>query len=346
MNTKELLRIVDKIVEHKGLRPAWHFLMARQIGMNANGASINNELIDSIYLDAKEVLLSDERSEARKVAAWEFYLTRLTDDSLSQITELLTVIPKIDGSVAERIVSGVYRLGDDSRKILLGTADKWPIPLKSFTLSLFASNPKGIELLLDEIENGRLVTANITPSQLEVIRQNSKGSLADRVVKSFGNDESSNRLESIDRFEQEWPAKVDFGPGKQLFETHCAKCHRGGITGGVTEAPIGPSLQALSHWTNRAWLEAIIDPSRAADEKYRRSIIRTSEDLVLTGLIRQESETAIELVLTDGRLETILKSEIEEVKSSNLSLMPDGFEKTLTPEQLAQIVTYLRRGKD
>ena len=346
MNTKELLRIVDKIVEHKGLRPAWHFLMARQIGMNANGASINNELIDSIYLDAKEVLLSDERSEARKVAAWEFYLTRLTDDSLSQITELLTVIPKIDGSVAERIVSGVYRLGDDSRKILLGTADKWPIPLKSFTLSLFASNPKGIELLLDEIENGRLVTANITPSQLEVIRQNSKGSLADRVVKSFGNDESSNRLESIDRFEQEWPAKVDFGPGKQLFETHCAKCHRGGITGGVTEAPIGPSLQALSHWTNRAWLEAIIDPSRAADEKYRRSIIRTSEDLVLTGLIRQESETAIELVLTDGRLETILKSEIEEVKSSNLSLMPDGFEKTLTPEQLSQIVTYLRRGKD
>jgi putative heme-binding domain-containing protein len=173
-----------------------------------------------------------------------------------------------------------------------------------------------------------------------------KEALAERVVKSFGKDESSNRGESIDRFEREWPLKVDFAPGKLLFEAHCAKCHRGEKSVGVAEAPIGPSLQALSHWTNRAWLEAIIDPGRAVDEKYKRSIIRTQEDSVLTGLIRQESETEIELVLTDGRIEKIRRSEIAEIKSSDQSLMPDGFEKSLTPEQIAQIVTYLRRGED
>jgi putative heme-binding domain-containing protein len=68
--------------------------------------------------------------------------------------------------------------------------------------------------------------------------------------------------------------------------------------------------------------------------------------LVLTGLVRQESDTELELVLTDGRIETIRKSEIAEVKSSDQSLMPDGFEKSLTPEQIAQIVTYLRRGEE
>jgi putative membrane-bound dehydrogenase-like protein len=346
IDANQLADIVQKIAGHNGPRPAWHFLMARQLGLHSNIASINNELIDQIYANAKEVILSGDENVACKMAAWDLYLSRLTDDSRAAIGELISVLPKSDSAIAEKIVSGVYRLGDNSRKVLLETAPVWPASLKSLTLSLFTSQPKGIEMLINEIANGRILATDVTPSQLEVIRQNAKGSLAERVVKSFGKDESSNRGEAIERFEREWPSKVDFGPGKQLFEAHCAKCHRGSISGGVAEAPIGPSLQALSHWTNRAWLEAIIDPGRAVDEKYKRSIIRTQEDLVLTGLVRQESDTELELVLTDGRIETIRKSEIAEIKSSDQSLMPDGFEKSLTPEQIAQIVTYLRRGEE
>lgn len=346
MDAIELNSIVQKIAGHSGARPAWHFLMARQIGLHSNTSSINDALIDKIYANAREVVLSEDASVGSAIAAWELYLSRLTDDSIVAVGELLNGLPKGDIIVSEKIVSGVYRLGDKSRKGLLGTMHAWPASLKSLTISLFASQTKGIESLLDEIESGRILAIDVTPSQLEVIRQNAKGSLAERVVKSFGKDESSNRGESIDRFEREWPLKVEFAPGKLLFEAHCAKCHRGEKSGGVAEASIGPSLQALSHWTNRAWLEAIIDPGRAVDEKYKRSIIRTQEDSVLTGLIRQESENEIELVLTDGRIERIPRSEIAEIKSSEQSLMPDGFEKSLTPEQIAQIVTYLRRGED
>ncbi|MCU0713700.1 MAG: c-type cytochrome, partial [Pirellula sp.] len=346
METKALVRVVDRIAEHKGVRPAWHFLMARQLGMNANGVSINSDLIDQIYVDAKELLLAKDSSEARKLAAWEFYLSRLTDDSTTQVKELVVSIPLGNGSFAEKMIAGLYRLGGQSQRTLLEAARQWPSSLQSSTLSLFASHPQGIEMLLDEIEHKRLTASSVTPSQLEIMRQNSQGSLADRVVKWFGKDETVNRQEAIERYEQEWPANVEMGPGKQLFEVHCAKCHRGDLAAGVTEAPIGPSLQALSHWTNRAWLEAIIEPSRAVDQKYKRSLIRTSDNLVVAGLIRQETETAIELVLTDGRLQSIQKSDIEEIKSSDQSLMPDGFEKTLTPEQIAQIVTYLRRVGD
>ncbi len=241
------------------------------------------------------------------------------------------------------MIAGVFRLGTESRKRLLEAARQWPAPLQSQTWSHYVSQSQSIDLLLDEIENNRLAVSSISPSQQEMMRQNSHGVLRDRVIKWIGNDDSSNRKAIIDRFEQEWPEKVDFEPGKQLFETHCAKCHRS-AEGIASATPIGPTLQGLSHWTNRAWLEAIIDPSRAVDEKYKRSIIRTNGDSVLAGLVRQETESEIEIVLTDGRVETILKAEIEEIKSSEQSLMPDGFEKNLTPEQIAQLVTYLRRG--
>ncbi|MFN7874978.1 MAG: neutral/alkaline non-lysosomal ceramidase N-terminal domain-containing protein [Pirellula sp.] len=346
MDTNELNSIMQKIADHSGTRPAWHFLMARQLGLHSNTSSLNDALIDQIYTNAREVVLSEDASAGSTIAAWELYLSRLSDDSIVAVGEVISVLPKSDSIVSEKIVSGVYRLGDNSRKILLGTVHAWPASLKSLTISLFASQPKGIESLLNEIESGRILASDVTPSQLEVIRQNAKGNLVENVVKIFGKDDSSNRGEAIERFEREWPLKVDFGPGKLLFEAHCVKCHRGGNSGGVAEAPIGPSLQALSHWTNRAWLEAIIEPGRAVDEKYKRSMIRTQEDSVLTGLIRQESETEIELVLTDGRIEKIRRSEIAEIKSSEQSLMPDGFEKSLTPEQIAQIVTYLRRGED
>jgi putative heme-binding domain-containing protein len=114
---------------------------------------------------------------------------------------------------------------------------------------------------------------------------------------------------------------------------------------GEKVAAIGPSLEALNHWTNDLWVVAILDPSRSVDSKYRRVLIRTDSDEVIAGLKVRETEKEIEIITTDGRIQNIARNSIQEEKESILSLMPDGFEKSLSPQQMADVVRYLRSSK-
>jgi mono/diheme cytochrome c family protein len=40
--------------------------------------------------------------------------------------------------------------------------------------------------------------------------------------------------------------------------------------------------------------------------------------------------------------DTLLRSEIEQIQSTGKSLMPDGFEKQLTPQDLADLIAWLQ----
>lgn len=344
--SSELTRIVGLIVGHQGARPAWHYLLTRQLASSAGVTELENELIDRIYAESKKIVSSSEGTLALKLAAWELYSSRLIDDSQAEVGELLERLANSDEAFVEVVVSGVYKLGEASRIALLRSSRTWPRPLRRSVISNFVGNPQGIRLLMESLDRGELKADMVEPSQIEVLRRNAQEVYAKSVVKWFGSDDAGDRKEAIDRFEKNWPAQFEIAQGKMLYETHCAKCHRGQVVDGLTAPPIGPSLQALSHWTNRAWLEAIIDPSKSVDDRYKRSLIRTKEDLVFSGLKIQESDEFLELVLADGRVEKIARDDIEDIKESNQSLMPDGFEKLLTPEQMAQIVTYLRRGGD
>ena len=347
LDSKQFLGIVGQIAGHDGARPAWHFFMIRQLGLMSGGPTGLNELADKVYFEAKKVLRDRDQSLAVRKAAWELHLSRISDDSSDEVKQLLELVAEdVDPTMAEMIVAGLFRLGDNSRRNLLEASNGWSKTLRSVVFSHFVSTQNGISRLLEEIRLGRLHPNDVSPSQVEIIRQNATKEMLEQIIAAWGRDDTSARMESLARFEREWPVKVDHELGKALFEVHCAKCHRATMIDGLAGVSIGPSLQSLSHWTNRAWLEAIIDPSRAVEDRYKRSVIRTSDDFVWSGLKRQETDTDLELVLTDGRVEKILKSDIEETKGSDLSLMPDGFEKLLTPEQIAQIVTYLRRGGD
>jgi putative heme-binding domain-containing protein len=74
-------------------------------------------------------------------------------------------------------------------------------------------------------------------------------------------------------------------------------------------------------------------------------LIRTDSDEVIAGLKVRETEKEIEIITTDGRIQNIARNSIQEEKESILSLMPDGFEKSLSPQQMADVVRYLRSSK-
>ena len=69
-----------------------------------------------------------------------------------------------------------------------------------------------------------------------------------------------------------------------------------------------------------------------------------SNGLIKTGMIGSETPTSITLRQSGGKQETVLRSDIDEMAGSGKSLMPEGFEKKITPEEMADLIAFLLRG--
>ena len=338
-------RFASSIESVRSDRPSWHYRLARQLAIDPKTASILKESTTELLSQQAKSSLSDTKISASvRMAAFDYVLARMSDaDDVSWLLEIAKNSDENDW--VNRVIDGVFRLGTKTHPQLLSNlADASPAA-RNAIVSVLVSQPKAALLLLDQIESNRLPKDVVQPSQLEYLRNQKDSELGKRVLSIYGKDESINRAELIADYVEKWPVKTDLEAGKKLFVQHCASCHQERMIQGEKVAAIGPSLEALNHWTNDLWVVSILDPSRSVDSKYRRVLIRTDSEEVIAGLKVRETEKEIEIITTDGRIQNIARNSIQEEKESILSLMPDGFEKSLSPQQMADIVRYLRSSK-
>src|SRR5438105_4529001 len=86
---------------------------------------------------------------------------------------------------------------------------------------------------------------------------------------------------------------------------------------------------------NACALIAILDPNQAVEARYVNYAALTKSDREISGVITAETPTSITIRSPGGNEEVILRSDLKELTSSGLSLMPEGFEKALAPQQMA-----------
>jgi putative membrane-bound dehydrogenase-like protein len=137
----------------------------------------------------------------------------------------------------------------------------------------------------------------------------------------------------------------DVRRGQAIFHSEkaaCFSCHAIGYRGGN----VGPDLTRIgSIRTERDLLESIVFPSVSFVRSFEPIAIATSDGKVYNGLIR--SETADELLLATGvnQEARIGRRDIEEIRPSTVSVMPAGLDQQLTPQELADLVAFLRACK-
>ena len=107
---------------------------------------------------------------------------------------------------------------------------------------------------------------------------------------------------------------------------------------------IGPNLASITDKRPEALLSAILDPSVAVETRFLVYTVLTKQGRVLSGLLATETASSITLTDVEGKQETILRHQIERLRASEKSLMPDGLEKNLVPQDVADLIAYLRTG--
>jgi putative membrane-bound dehydrogenase-like protein len=126
--------------------------------------------------------------------------------------------------------------------------------------------------------------------------------------------------------------------GRRHFQTLCMPCHR--LRGEGHE--VGPDLGMVGAKPTDWMLTAILDPSQAIEPRYRAWTISLQSGTALSGIVVAETANNLVLRLAGGIEQVVLRSDIESIEPSNLSLMPTGFESALKPQDMADLLRWLR----
>lgn len=147
---------------------------------------------------------------------------------------------------------------------------------------------------------------------------------------------------------QEYAASLEGGNasrGKQIFfergEASCVRCHKIADRGGE----VGPALTNIGGKHPRDYLlQAIVDPNAKIAEGFETVLLELDTGKVVSGILKSETETSIELMNADGGRITIMKSSIEE-RGKGISGMPEDIIKKITPRDIRDLVEYLSTQK-
>ncbi len=212
--------------------------------------------------------------------------------------------------------------------------------LRRQAFDVLQRRPEWTRALLDGIEAGEISATDLAIDQAQRLTAYPDKALADR---ARGLLDRGDRMPSPDR--QKVLAELlpltekngDAAGGKLVFEKNCAKCHRVGNLG----EEIGPNLTGFNVHPKEKILTEVIDPNRSVEGNFRQYTVATSDGQVYSGLLASETRTAIELVDSEAKRHKVLRDEIDEMIASPKSLMPEGFEKQLTPAEITDLLEFL-----
>jgi putative membrane-bound dehydrogenase-like protein len=221
--------------------------------------------------------------------------------------------------------------------MLDGFASDTP-PIRRAIIDGLLSSPDRSKLLLDAIEAGKIKANEIDQLQVKRLVENRDSAIKDRAKKLLAAAMPADRAKALADYQPVLSIKGDSRHGQAVFEKNCAACHR--IAGlGVN---VAPDISDSRTKKPEQILADILQPNRAIDNNYLGYAVRQSDGTVLTGILAAETATSITLRQQGGKEAVIPRSEIDELRSSGQSLMPEGLERQIPPQDMADLLSFIK----
>ena len=294
--------------------------IARAVALATDAASSEKTRLEMLTIlqqlgDAKTCidpalkLVRGSEPDAVQLAALNL-LSRFSDERITQ--QLLDAYGKMKGPMRTR-----------SRDVLLGRAES------ALTF-------------LREIDRGDYQPKEVSVDQLRRVALHNNAEIDVLVRKHWGNIRAGTpeeKLAEIRRINNDLRAGTgNAAAGRLVFEKRCASCHK--LFGAGTE--IGPDLTKANRGDRDFLLVSIVDPNAQIRREYLSYVVRTVDGRVVTGLLAEESDAAVTLLGAKNERTTISRDDIEELKASPVSLMPENILKELTPQEVRDLLRYLQ----
>ncbi len=193
-------------------------------------------------------------------------------------------------------------------------------------------------LLLDAIVQGTVPRADLDPTRVGRLRRHAEPGIRKRAVSVLADLVPKARRVVLERYRASLGRDGDPRRGREVFRKNCTACHRVDRLG----VDVAPDISDSRRWSREQLLLSILDPNRAVDSNYFSYSVVTSSGVVHTGLVASETPTAVSLRQPEGKIVSVLRSNIEVLKSNGVSLMPEGLEKNVSRGQMADLLSFLK----
>ncbi|MEK6258143.1 MAG: PVC-type heme-binding CxxCH protein [Planctomycetota bacterium] len=288
----------------------------------------------------------DKQTEAARIeAARQLIEFRRLDPAAAK--ELLGLIsPRTSPVLGSGFVEAVGRSeSPEVGAMLVASLGSLTPSMRPSAIRVLLSRADWSEALLDGLDKAVVQFGDLSLDQKQSLSAHPNKRLADRakrILSRGGGLPNPDRQKVLDELMPLTQQTADAVAGKEIFKKQCAKCHTHSGEG----TKIGPDLTGMAVHPKKELLTQIIDPSRSVEGNYRVYSVALADGRVMSGLLASESKTAIEIFDTEGKKHAIQRDDIDELIASAKSLMPEGFEKQVKPDEIANLLEFLtQRGK-
>jgi putative membrane-bound dehydrogenase-like protein len=295
------------------------------------------EQLELMLADCRKVAFDASSRETDRIAAVGI-LGRQADQvesDLKLLAELL--VPQNSVAIQSAALIALGRISNDYvADMLIGGWRNYSPVLKSQVLDLLLSRLTWQRRLMAALENGQMPHAQIDAARrLRLLENRDKAIRA--AAKLFKGATSTDRQKVVHDYRDVASMSGDTLRGKDVFAKRCSVCHRLQDVGFV----VGPDLAALANKSTEYLLISILDPSREVDSRYIDYLATTKSGRTYTGILASETATSITLKGQEGKEQILLRADLDELQSTGKSLMPEGLEKDLSKQDLADVMAYV-----
>ena len=289
-------------------------------------------------LDAAAERVADRvLPESHRVAALRLLALRPLTQVRDVLADLLTLTESVH--LQRACVDAVAGADADLvADLLIGHWNGLAPSVREPAMSVLLRRTSTASQTLDAIASGKLPRSAVPTDQRDRLRASK-----DEAIRTLASDlftaASPDRRQVIEQYRPALVGSADIARGEKVFVKTCAKCHRRDGVG----TDVGPTLADTRGRTAEALLTDILDPNHALEPRYAQVMIVTDDGETYTGLIYGQTSKTVTLVQPGEESGTwISRDEIAAMKVSDKSLMPEGLEREIDPQQMADLIAYLR----
>ncbi len=245
--------------------------------------------------------------------------------------------------IQQQAIRTVERLGDPRGAELLVKRENWARytpQVREAAVAALGGKAAMTAVLFSAINAGAVSPLEISSTRRAALLKHADVAMRKEAEAIFQQVESGDRMKIYQRLRTGFTPGKDLASGRAAYARACAACHTFRGQGGT----VGPDLSGLRNQPADAILLHIIAPNYEVAPNYQTTTVTMQDGRTIAGWLVAETESSLTLRTAAGPEETVLRSGVATLTASGLSLMPDGFEQTMTGDELANLIGFLKSG--
>ncbi|MCP4786279.1 MAG: c-type cytochrome [Fuerstiella sp.] len=303
---------------------------------DAVSVSLRNQ-VQQLFTKAAALAADDSRNEADRGLAVRLLAYADFGTAVQHLPNFLS--SRTPQTLQEAAVNAmaVHESDRVAKLLLAGWRSYSPQVRRNVVDALISTTPR-TRALLSAVEAGEVKRGDIERDHKQVLLSHRSSDIKSRSSKLFGSEIVTNRSKVVAAHQHVLTLQGRVDNGQQVFRKICSSCHKVGDVG----HQVAPDLASVKNKSEADLLLAILDPNREAQPNFNTYTVVTEQGRSFTGIIAAETANSITLKRAEAKQDVVLRTNIDELIASGVSLMPEGLEKDLKPQDLADVIAFVK----